>query len=240
MAGADVDLQITTDSAGNGSRISIRGIINHIHEDGGKIVAIGKKSHDENISLRDQHGKFEGNYFNWIVSLYITRDYTEIDKVCDTAKQCVREVTRETPTDHDGGLDQDKKKHHVFALVHRHVRYEKNCSDRYKRSASQYIRNNPNSEFYIGITSGSDAISAMIKRRTGDKYKDMHGINRMIAIFTSKDQDECRRVEAELVEHYEENENNLNRVGGGGGRRTTQPWSFVYLGMHVGRDWLER
>ncbi len=232
MADADVDLQITTDSAGDGSRISIRGIINHIYKDGGVILAIGKISHNEKIALRDQHRKFEGN-FNWIVSLYFTGDHTEIDEVCDTAKQCVREVTGRTPTDHDGGLDQDKKKHHVFALVHRHVQYKENCSDHYKRSVIQYLRNNPNSEFYIGITSGSEAIPAMIKRRTGDKYKDMHGINRMIAIFESKDQDECRRVETELVEHYEENKKNLNRVGGGGGRRTAQPWSFVYLGMHV-------
>ncbi len=119
MAYACVDLQVTFDLAGVQS---IRAIINHIHEEKGVILAIGKKSHDENIVLKDQQRKFNG--INWIVSLSITGDHREIDTLCRKASGYVEHVTRKTPTDHDGGFDPKKKKHSVFALVYRDVGYQ--------------------------------------------------------------------------------------------------------------------
>ncbi len=122
----------------------------------------------------------------------------------------------------------------MYALVNRNVYYVENITDptNLKSSVRAYIRTN-SSEFYIGITSGSEAIPAMIKRRTGDYYKDMHGINRMIAIFKSEDQQRCEDIERELLEYYIKNPRNLNRIGEGGGRTTKQPWSYMYLAMHV-------
>ncbi len=65
------------------------------------------------------------------------------------------------------------------------VKYEENYPDRDKlvRTVSAYLRGDTK-KFYIGITSGRrSGIAAMRKRRTGDGYKDLHGINRMIAIM---------------------------------------------------------
>lgn len=98
---------------------------------------------------------------------------------------------------------------------------------------SAYPRKNPLSDFYIGIASGRDAFTAMKARRTGDDYKEMHGINRMTAVFKSKDQKICKKREKELVAVFKKHPRNLNRIGGGGGRSTKQPWSYVYLAMHV-------
>ncbi len=239
MAGAgDLDLQITTDLA---LKLSIGDIIDHIHEDRGVILAIGKKSHGKtngHAALKSQHEQLECEC-NWIVSLFVTEDHSEIEAVCRTASRYVEDVTRETPEDHDGGLDPGKKKHHVFAMVHRDVTYK---LSRYPQDLIQsvkgYLLRNEQPKFYIGITSGrdEDARPAMRKRRSGDKYKDLIGINLMISIFKSRNQQDCRKVEEILVEHFIGMENNMNRTGGGGGRNTDQPWSFVYLGMNVETD----
>ena len=240
MASAgDLDLRITTDLAGDGSITSIRAIIDDIREDKGVILAIGKKSHGEKngrAALKSEHDQLEWEC-NWIVSLFVTGDHSEIEAVCRTASRYVEDVTSETPTDHDR-LDPGKKKHHVFAMVYRDVKYTQSYPKNLIQGVNGYLSRNNQPKFYIGITSGpdEDAIPAMRKRRTGDKYKDLIGINRMIAIFKSRHQDECRKEEEKLIEHYRGNENNMNRTGGGGGRPTTQPWSFVYLGMNVETD----
>ncbi len=249
-AGDYVSLQITNEVFDeipeDSSTAAIKAIIiiDHIHDDSGEVLAVGVTSHGgENAHtdvLKSQHQQFEGKG-NWMVKLFDTEDWIEIEAVYETAIAYVGEVTGVEPVFHDGGFDKRKRKHHVYALVHRNVYYVENITDptnlknsvsAVKSSVRAYIRTN-SSEFYIGITSGSDAIPAMIKRRTGDYYKDMHGINRMIAIFKSNDQQICQYVERELLEYYIRNPRNLNRIVEGGGRTTKQQWSYVYLAMHV-------
>ncbi len=113
--------------------------------------------------------------------------------------------------------------------------YEENYPNRDElvRSVSAYLRGDTK-KFYIGITSGynkDDGKAAMKRRRTGDEYKNEHGINRMIAIARSTSQQVCRDIEDELVECYRGRGMCVNRSGGGAGRPTGQPWSFVYLGL---------
>ena len=83
------------------------------------------------------------------------------------------------------------------------------------------------------MTSGEEPTEAMKKRRTGDRYKDCHCVNLMIAIYVTEDQGECREVEKRLIKTYESNPNLLNRTGGGGGRTSYQPRTYLYLGLSV-------
>ena len=94
-----------------------------------------------------------------------------------------------------------------------------------KRSIGNYIRNDK--EFYIGISSGSDREHAM--KRRFDKYKKENNLNKMVTLFETDNQDTVRHIEDKLIHHYRENDNCLNRTGGGGGRDSEGPKYQVYI-----------
>ncbi len=104
------------------------------------------------------------------------------------------------------------------------VNYEVNFHDEADlyRSISAYTRDK---EFYIGITSrpsiqADDVIRAMKTRY--DASKRSKGINRMIAVFKTRSERICKKVETELVEYYKDYDGLLNERGGGGGRESSE------------------
>ncbi len=96
-------------------------------------------------------------------------------------------------------------------------------------SVSAYLRRDP--AFYIGITSGptDDGQAAMRSRRTGDNFYDANHLNRMIAIYKSKSQDVCRKIETKLLDEYRHRRRCKNEIAGGGGGTAQTEWKFVYL-----------
>ena len=81
---------------------------------------------------------------------------------------------------------------------------------------------------YIGMSSGADREKAMKHRY--DKYKKDNGINRMVTIYESNNQEDCRRVEEKLLKrHGIGTGTNINRTGGGGGRTSKAPKFQVYI-----------
>ncbi len=242
---ADRDLQVTTkvfDDTTNDetSRRAIRVIIQHIHDDGGVFLGIGVISHAPTrakTALREHAQQYR--CCNWALRLCETENSAILKRLHKKAIDCVREIPGANLDGFNDGYEPSrpaKPKHlyNVVALVQRKVKYESNIQTSFHNivvKINQYLGHNQDLKFYIGITSGPDAITAMRQRRTGDEYKDLHGINRMIVIFKSKDQQKCRNKEKKLTDHYRADERCLNRTGGGGGRDTKQPWSFVYLGL---------
>ncbi len=98
------------------------------------------------------------------------------------------------------------------------------------RSVAQYCRSDSNVKaMYIGIASGSDAISAM--KRRYDSYKSEEGLNEMIAIYASSSQDNTRSIEDNLVSIFQSHGRSINRTGGGGGRDSSGPNFYVYLAI---------
>lgn len=92
--------------------------------------------------------------------------------------------------------------------------------------------------FYVGIASGVDLRSALMRRF--DKTKRDWGINEMIAIYRTEHQPVCRQVERELETYFQavnadivsmDRPDLLNRTGGGGGRISGQPWHYVYVAV---------
>jgi len=85
---------------------------------------------------------------------------------------------------------------------------------------------------YIGKASGSDAESAM-KNRV-DKPKRNLEINEMRLLYKTEHEDNAFKVESALVEYSIENHAEIckNKRGGGGGRRSTAPWHYVYAAYH--------
>ena len=236
--GQDCDLAITEIDNGT-SQTNIRQTFNHIEGDKGIIYAIGRVSHDLRTKGSTVLGKQKvAGQGNWLVLLYDTEELAEAEKVVKNATQCLKKMPEIYGGSEiqQGSFDEGKKGHCVYAVVHRHVTYEENIADKADkliRKVSQTLSQNESPSFYIGIASGQDARHAMKRRREGDKYKECHGINRMIAIYKSKDQKECREIEKKLIDKFQSYPKNLNRIGGGGGRRTAQDWSYVYIGMHI-------
>ena len=89
--------------------------------------------------------------------------------------------------------------------------------------------------FYIGIASGINFRQALHRRV--DEWKDANEIDEMILLYESSSQRFCREVEDYLIKQYmHTHPNNVNRRRGKAGRPTTQPYSYVYLGVaRVGR-----
>lgn len=84
--------------------------------------------------------------------------------------------------------------------------------------------------FYVGVASGADYLSAL-KRRIDDKKLSYH-TSRMYLMYRSASETNTRMLEAELVRHFQNvkaDERNWNATGGGGGRRGSGPWYFLYL-----------
>jgi len=81
---------------------------------------------------------------------------------------------------------------------------------------------------YIGICSGPNREKAM--KRRYDQYKKENGINRMVTVYESNNQEDCRVVEEKLLQHRGINTGtNINRTGGGGGRTSKGPKFQVYI-----------
>jgi hypothetical protein len=84
--------------------------------------------------------------------------------------------------------------------------------------------------FYIGIASGRNFEEALDRRV--DDWKEENEIDEMILLYTSSSQRFCREVEDYLVKQYLNiHPNNVNRRAGRAGRPTSQPYSYVYLGV---------
>jgi hypothetical protein len=104
------------------------------------------------------------------------------------------------------------------------------CLEPLTRMVAQYCRSNSNVvAMYIGIASGSDAISAM--KRRYDAYKSEEGLNEIIGIYSSSSQDNTRGVEDYLVNYFQTHGRSINRTGGGGGRDSSGPNFYVYLAI---------
>jgi len=83
---------------------------------------------------------------------------------------------------------------------------------------------------YIGTCSGDDRYKAM--KRRNDSYKKENCIDTMIAIYESYNQEHCFIVERELLKyHGVQTGTNINRVGGGGGRKSKGPRYQVYIAI---------
>ena len=104
------------------------------------------------------------------------------------------------------------------------------------RSVSAICRADSNvRRFYMGIASGSSAISAMERRY--DDFKTDEGINEMIAIYRSSSQRNVREIEKHLEDMFTDRVGNINRAPGGAGRPSAQPWHFVYVAVRRWGQW---
>ena len=92
--------------------------------------------------------------------------------------------------------------------------------------------------FYVGIGSGIDPEFALGRRF--DKTKQDWGIDEMIAIYRTEHRPACRLVESDLERYFQsvnadivsmDRPEILNRVGGGGGPESNQPWHYVYVAV---------
>ncbi len=226
------------------SKRAIRVIIQHIHDDGGVFLGIGVISHaptGAKQALREHAQQHRD--CNWVVSLCVTdsEDRRILTKVHKKAKDCVQEIAGWILDDFPRNYQPSRPghNHNVVALASRDVSYRLNILknvDEILVKINRVLGQHPNSKFYIGITSGPDATTAMRKRRTNYKNAELKGIKCMIAVYQSHDQGECRDIERELTDHYKDETNPytarcLNHVRGGGGGTTTQTWSFVYFGL---------
>ncbi len=243
-AASDTDIDVTLENDEQLTKgLDIQKIIERIHGNGAEILNIGIISHARTTPIKreliSKAGAQQG--CNWVISLYVTDDHTTIHTVYGDARRSVKDVTEKTPRHSvTGGCEEQKERHRVVAFLRHNVTYEPkdhiktNLHD-IREKINRLLGNNPESDFYIGIGSGPDATFAMKRRCQGDDYKILHGINRMIALFKSDRQDSCRNKEKDLIEHYKASKKYsaryLNQTGGGGGRDTQQPWSFVYLGL---------
>ena len=227
------------------SEEAIAKIIDHVLEDKGVFTAIGTASYHQDVRIKEvlatEYESIRLSDFdcNWLLPLFVTTDESHVKEASEIAIRYIKEKGDRTPGTH-GQIERadSEKKYMLYAIVHRHVTYEVHYSQNQTPAGLEgtidtFLQRYNNPPFYIGITSGTDPISAMIRRRTGDHYKDLHGINLMIAIYESQDQNDCRYMEQELVNKYENYPNKLNRRRGGGGRPTSQPWSYVYLGLSI-------
>ena len=72
---------------------------------------------------------------------------------------------------------------------------------------------------YIGITSGTDPVTAM-KSRVDSKKKHL-GINEMRLLYQTSSRDYCTEVESRLINYSQtiHEDINENEIGGGGGRK---------------------
>ncbi len=231
----------------NFSKRAIRVIIQHIHDDGGVFLGIGVTSHaptGAKQALREHAQQYRD--CNWAVSLCVTdsEDRAILTNVHRRAKECVQEIAGSLLANFPRNYQRSHPGHHhnVVALASRDVIYESDFRegfDQILEKINRVLGQNPNSDFYIGITSGADATdgtTAMRKRRTNYKSAELKGIRRMIAVYQSGEQRSCRDIERDLTVQYRDETNPytarcLNHVRGGGGGATTQPLSFVYLGL---------
>ncbi len=206
---ADRDLQVTTkvfDDTTNDetSKRAIKEKIQHIHDDGGVFLDIGVISHAPTrakTAIRAHAQQYDN--CNWAFRLCETENSAILKQLYTKAIECAREISGTNLNGFKDGYEPSrpaKPKHlyNVVALVQRKVQYKSNIQTSFHDivvKINQYLGHNQDLKFYIGITSGPDAITAMKQRRTGDEYKDLHGINRMIAIFQSSNQQKCRNME---------------------------------------------
>ena len=81
---------------------------------------------------------------------------------------------------------------------------------------------------YIGITSGSDPVTAMKSRV--DAKKRRLGINCMRLLYETDSHDNCTEVESILINYSKDihEDKNENEVGGGGGRKPEAGRYYVY------------
>ena len=217
--------------------------IAHIEGDGGYIQAIGIVSYELHQSkrlksiLKREHANITVRFkCNWLVKLHATKNKSHAQEARENAIRYIRRRHRYTPCKHsDVKRGTSNMEHCVYAIVHRDVTYGTDFSEPQDLISciNEYLEDNDDPRFYIGITSGTGPIDAMIRRRTGDQYKNCHGVNSMIAIYKTRNQKVCCDIERMLIREFSSEPNNLNRTGGGGGNHTTQPWSYVYLGMCV-------
>lgn len=84
--------------------------------------------------------------------------------------------------------------------------------------------------YYVGVASGYDYHSALKSRI--DEKKLSFLTNRMYLLYQSSSETNTRRLEAQLVDHFQYVKSDIrvwNSTGGGGGRRGSGPYYFVYL-----------
>ncbi len=240
----DIDVTLEDDEQlTNFKGVNIKKIIERIHGNGAEILDIRTISHDSDTAksvLKSEATKQEG--CTSVISLYYTDIHRNIGNNYTNAICYVKEVTSQQLQRKNlitGGSGGSKPQlHRIIAFVRHNVTYEPKDHITTNRQGIESTIDGllgcyPRSKFYIGIASGPDATFAMKRRCQGDEYKIFHGINRMIAVFKTPDQDYCRRTEEYLIEIYRLKypKRCLNRTRGGGGRNTTQRRSFVYLGL---------
>lgn len=86
-------------------------------------------------------------------------------------------------------------------------------------------------KFYIGIASGEEYVSAM--KRRYDDFKDDEGLNEIITIYETTEQQECRDMERALIKEFFTHEKNINDNEGGAGRNSKGPNYYVYLALRI-------
>lgn len=98
------------------------------------------------------------------------------------------------------------------------------------RSIAAYCREDRNVvKMYIGIGSGSDAISAM--KRRYDDFKRDEDINHMVALYSSSSEGNSKEMEKALCDYFYLHGRHINRAPGGGGRPSGGPCYYIYLAM---------
>ena len=241
------DLQITTKIFGRQNSKSRKGIatkIDHIWDDKGYIIAIGiasgasRQPEDCEVILKNEYHKNIRTYYsktcNWLAVLYTTANASNAHQASQIAKEYVEDKTGSTSSIY-GGVKRGKKTHYVYAIAHRHVKYEDHCLEYPQKSLSQFVgsrRRGP--EVYIGTVGGPDAVTAMRRRRTGCKYKECHGVNRMRAIYKSTERRECRDTEKQLYKYSKRpSGRKLTQMRVDWDKQNEQPFYFVFIGMNV-------
>ena len=241
------DLQITTKIFGRQNSKSRKGIaskIDHIWDDKGYIIAIGiasgasRQTEDCEVILKNEYHKNIRTYYsktcNWLAVVYVTTNASNAHQASQIAKEYVENKTGTTSSIY-GGVRRGGKTHYVYAIAHRHVIYEDHCLEYPRKSLSQFVGyRGSGQEVYIGTVSGPDAITAMRTRRTGCKYRECHGVNRMRAIYKSTDRRDCRNTEKRLYKYQRRpSSRKLTQIRVDKETQNEQPWSFVFISMNV-------
>lgn len=98
---------------------------------------------------------------------------------------------------------------------------------------TDYISHHTDHKFYIGITSGTSAPTALKRRYAKHAAAQQHQLYTMHCLYISASNNMIRRFEQEMIEVYLKHANNVNKINGAKNMKkaaiSLQENSYLYL-----------
>lgn len=200
-------------------------------------VYIGRASGESAIKAMKR--RYNSSTFEKDINVFIALYESSSELNCGQVRAVLVEIFKRQPkvinvNEGTPGRSSSAQSHYVFVgFKLPSVYYWDNLQS--KRSLKNYVKRYLDKErvkkVYIGIASGDNDRSAM--RRRYDEFKREEGINEVIAIYETSDDQDCRDTEKELVDYSKTymSEKVINRRSGGSGRPSSKLRFYVYLAL---------